>query len=87
MPLTLGEATRAGELAARIIAADSSIAGIDARLAENAEIASMVAILADGNSVRAEDRMTATESRVVFQFVRGLLEARRAALRAELDAL
>lgn len=87
MPLTLGEATRAGELAARIIAAESSIAGIDQRIAENAEIASMVAILADGNSVRAEDRMTADESRVVFQFVRTLLQARRDALTAELASL
>lgn len=87
MPLTLGEATRAGVLAARIIATEASIAGIDARIGENAEIASMVAILADGNSVRAEDRMTASESRVVFEFVRGLLTARLAALRAELDTL
>lgn len=87
MPLTLGEATRAGELAAAIREDEAAIADIDLRIAENAEIAAMMVILANGNQVRADGAMNAAQSRAVFEFARSILQARLDAHRAELAAL
>jgi len=87
MPLTLEQAEQAGALAAGIRAADEALAGLDARIAEGAQIATMIAQLATGNSVRAEMPMTAEESAEVFDAVRAIVQAKRDALAAALAAI
>lgn len=87
MPLTLDEATRAGALAAAIVAADEAIAGLDARIGESAQIVGMVAQLATGTSVRAGIPMTAAESAAVFNAVKTIVQSKRAALVSALEAI
>ena len=87
MALTLDEAARAGALAAAVVAIDEAISGLNARISEGAEITSMIAQLATGNSVRAEMPMSAQESASVFDAVLTILRAKRAGLMAALDAI
>lgn len=87
MSLTLEQASQAGALAAAILAADDAIAGLNARIGEGAQITTMIAQLATGNSVRAEMPMTAEESAAVFDAVLSIVQAKRAALAAALAAI
>lgn len=87
MSITIEQAEQAGAIASAIRAADEAIAGLDARIGEKALIVGMVAQLATGSSVRAEIPMTAAESAAVFEAVKTIVQSKRDALAAALEAI
>ncbi len=87
MALSVEKGEQAGRLAAAIRSADEALSGLNTRISEGAQITSMIAQLANGNTVRAEMLMTAEESAEVFTAVRTIVQAKRNALANALAAI
>lgn len=87
MPLTLEQATQAGVLAGYITKANEAIASFDNRIANAKGVVSISARQDDDTQITENLPLTAQEMAGVYEYLKGLVTAKRDGLQSLLDAI